>query len=241
MKNVFTIVLLIFLTGCIGSQKNSQAVNQGSPRTEAIPVRPASEDLRAEVVELPKEITSAASNNATQQSLTGLGVQVGKMAEVLQASLLRMENTLSAQITMKNQLNATASANAEFKARMEATAKAIAKLDARVDAALNASLQAQAGLNNRIDQVSTSAGRDAISSTQFTEPMKELMSKMVGVIESIILGGVVVCVSGFLTGTITIIRVFVGLIKTMEASRAANDEREDKILADSLKGHPHAT
>jgi hypothetical protein len=76
------LMLLSALSGCAGDQRDrfAEKVSQAAPRSEAAAAR--AEDV--------------SSNNATQQSLTGLGANVAKLAEKLDASLLRVEARLDA-------------------------------------------------------------------------------------------------------------------------------------------------
>lgn len=237
MRNVVATILILMLTGCVGKQSNHQAeeIKQGDlPRplaTEQIPVRDvlpapvaaaASEkqrEPRAEVVSLPDtEVDSTASNNASQQSASGLAnVQIAKIAESVDASLLRVES----KIVTQNEMVAT------LQNTMSAQATAIATLKADVSA------NAQAGIGN--SQSATTAGRDAV--TQFSDGMERFMTRMLDVVEFMasaikwIIGGAVVSCVGAL---VTIVKVFVGLIRALERSKSKDEEGDRQLLKDVI-------
>jgi hypothetical protein len=236
VNKVLALILLAALCGCsVGKQQNSFAANQDIPplASAQVPVRtalpspiaPAAPDKqsepRAEVVPLPAdtEVDSTASNNATQQSATGaLNLQTGKVAESVdvEASLARIDSKISANNEM----------SAELRNDVRAQATAIAELKLKVDA----NVQGQAGLSNRIDQVTTTAGRDVV--TQFSDGMERFMTRLLQVVEHManviygIIGGTVLsCVMA----TITIVKVFAALIRSQDRLRAKDEARDDEL------------
>jgi ABC-type transporter Mla subunit MlaD len=103
---------------------------------------PGIEEVRADV---------RTSSNATQQAITGVGANLGKLSESVQGfggDLARITTKLEAQVTAVAQLRSELSANAT----------------------------AQVGLKNDIEQlaVASRAGRDStVSTIQFNKEMKE--------------------------------------------------------------------
>lgn len=181
-------LLPLMLSGCalfnVGTAPRQQAesIVQGGgperPRPDSSPVPPSSTgvtgkaDLDAAVSKIEEKITS--SNNANQNTITGLGANVNKLAEHLDASLLRMETSIP--ISIKNDLrnemslnaNATASAVAEFRNTITAQNKMIAELQLKVGdltASLEASAKAQVALSAKMEDTKNElkAGRDAIN------------------------------------------------------------------------------
>lgn len=236
MNKVLALILLIGLSGCkIGSHANSQKAEFPALASAQVPVRnalpspiaPAAPDKRAEVVPLPAdtEVDSTASNNAVQQSATGaVNAQIAKLAESVDASLMKLDSKIVAQNEM----------SADLRNDMRAQATAIAELKLKLDA----NVQGQAGLSNRIEQVTTTIGRDSV--TQFSEGMERFMTRMLEVVQYMasairwIVGGAVLSCVGMIGSNL---KVCVDLIKFLERSRSKDDERQDKILRDVvLKG-----
>lgn len=239
-------ISVLMLAGCsVGKQKNGQATNQGVPplASAQVPVRTAlpspiasaapdkQSEPRAEVVPLPAdtEVDSTASNNATQQSATAaVSAQVGKFAESVDASLVKLDSKITAQNEMI----------ASFRA--EVSANAIANLRAEMRADFKAELQAlgQAGVGNTQTTEHTSVGGDLV--TQFSDGMERFMSRMLEVVSYAvsaikwIVGGAVLSCVGMIGSNL---KVCVDLIKFLERSRSKDDERQDRILRDVvLKG-----
>lgn len=189
MHTVPLLLLVLFLGGCKSSQQN-RVDFPSPPATHSWPVPPPPSnpdgatrtDLNAAKTDLRNEL--AASNNATQNALSGLvNTSVSKVAEQMKL----VEANLKDLITVNN--NAHLEARVEFKARLEAAVTTTANLRAELNntltlqAQMNNTMQtrigelraelkaqvdaygaAQAGFNNRIEQVrqeiSNQAGRD---------------------------------------------------------------------------------
>ena len=187
MNKIFLLVILITCSGCIdlGRQQSRQAevIKQETPVVPVvIPANTASrDDVQTAIKEVRTDATS--SNNAVQGSLTGIGANIGKLAEKIQGfggDLARIDTALTTRIDTS--IRATADLRAEMTntldARINATAmmsnQAFAEMKTRVDAMV----QGQVGLNNRIEsmQQTVSAGRDSMVSTvQFDQKMADTL------------------------------------------------------------------
>lgn len=182
------LILLPLLTGCVGDHKDTQSAPQNlndpasAPRTISIPVSqvPANGDERGYFAEVKSELQQ--SNNATQNSITGLGVQVTKLGEKVDVSAVKMENRVNTSLSneMKAQAELTAQLRADVRTEVKASANLMAKLESRVDAKLHAQVQALAGaiagIGNKIESVAQtySSGRDT-NTTQFTDKMADTL------------------------------------------------------------------
>lgn len=122
-------------------------------------------DVSGDLREIRSEVK--ASTNLTQNSITGLGANLGKVAETVQGfggDLAR--------------INAEIRSNVEARADVSATLKASLQAQADLRAQLAAMAQAQVGLKNEIDQltISTKSGRDSIVQTvQFSKEMRDTL------------------------------------------------------------------
>lgn len=230
MRNVIATILILMLCGCRtgGDQNNRQAevIRQDGFATEQIPVRdllprpatPAAmaapekkSESRAEVVPLPAdvEVDSTASNNANQQSATGLAnVQIAKIAESVDASLVKLDSKISAQ----NEMSATA----------------IADLRADMKAELSALASAQAGIANQ--QSTNTAGHDM--TTTFTDGMERLMSHMVSVIYWISAA----FIGTYFASVVSVLVAFIKLIGEQSRLRERDEKRDDALMSQVLKG-----
>lgn len=168
---VFT--LLMILIGC-ANQKNTQQNrfgDLGHQATEQLPPR------RAPVIEEPEpsnpvHLSSTQSQNAAEQAITGIGANIGKLTETMEASLVRIDSRIDslfkANIDIHNSVAADlrASIRAEFSANTQLSANAIASLetrltahvDAKFQALANTQAQAIAGFNNSIQSMQQNVG-----------------------------------------------------------------------------------
>lgn len=147
------------------------------PPRDVAPVPPASAGAPApgaEIVELREEV--AASSNQTQQSLDGLGLQVGKLSETFK--LVEAELRAYFDVKLTNHQSATASAlalmlnqwKAEFRADFQAT------FDAELEARNQQLAALQATVSEQRNQIS--AARDAhVQQIQFTAEMRDTLIK----------------------------------------------------------------
>jgi hypothetical protein len=229
-RNVVATILVLMLTGCVGSQNNRQAekIQQDMPRsTIQLPVRDAlpspaaaaasekQSEPRAEVVPLPAdvEVDSTASNNANQQSATGLAnVQIAKIAESVDASLVKLDSKIVAQ----NEMVAT------LQNSMTAQANAYASLRADVSAI------AQAGIGNQ--QSSATAGRDV--TTQFSDGMERLMVQMVSVIYWI----AAAFVGTYFASLVSVLIAFFKLQSEQARLREQDEKRDDENMRQAMRG-----
>lgn len=230
MRNSFAIILVLILAGCGGDQKSRQAgISQGDLSrpfaSEQLPVRDAlpapvaaaapaqKSEPRAEVVQIPDtEIDSTASNNASQQSATALlSNQFAKFAESIDASLVRID----ARIVAQNEMNATAIADlrAEIKAEFRAELKAVVRAEV--------SALGQAGIGNSSRQESTNVGGNL--TMLFSDGMERLMTKMISVIDSIVLA----FVGTFFAGLLSMLTAIVMMLRQSAQLRERDEKRDD--------------
>lgn len=176
MRYAAGILFLIFLVGCVGDQHNVQ--KSSFPQTVPVAVPPVPQQPEVTRADLDGAVRTIrtetqASNNATQNSITGLGANLGKIAEKVDASLVKSEATANTvaqfKTEVKNEMKAQADVNAQAFAEFKAETKA------RLDAIAQAQAQGQAGWNNKLDsmQQTLTAGRDAINTTQYSKEMQE--------------------------------------------------------------------
>jgi nitrate reductase alpha subunit len=126
-----------------------------------------------------KDVT--ASNNATQQSLTGLGVQISKIAESFKFAdtLAKFENTI------KTELAATVNAVSHIEVKNDANVKAFSDLNARLDKMefnfrASVDVEGVAALKSEIQKMSqtVSSGRDSnVQTIQFTKEFQAVLVK----------------------------------------------------------------
>lgn len=177
----FLTLLTVFLTGCIGSQHNQQGNNFPTTREQS---------PKADVL-TPSELEHALgnvreehlqSNNALQQSMTSaVGLSVGKVAEKVDAALVKIESSVNAkfeavttaQAEIKSQIAIETKVNAALNAVTDLKATLTAKLDGVVAA------QTQAGMNNtanveKINETIKAGG----NVNQFPTEVKDVMLKM---------------------------------------------------------------
>ncbi len=174
MVTRLTILLcLASLPACVGSHADKQSNTFGDPTRIAVPSAPASppRDTRAEVVAPPLAISHeefSSSQNAMQQSFTGVGAQLGKLADRVDASLVRIEAGINTTLT------AVANLKVDFEAKLEVQNKAVIELQAKVDTVAQAQAVGEVAVGSKLDTVqqNTSAGRDSIQN-QFTREMRD--------------------------------------------------------------------
>jgi len=170
------ILLIVLVAGCAGDQGNRQQNrfgDLGHVATEGITLPPR----RAPVIE--NELTRAdldtaidrtrsefqASQNATSNSLTGVGANIGKLAEELTGLKAEVTTSFKAMFQASADLRVHLSnqVSAEADLRASAVADLRAHVDAKFQALANAQAQAIAGFNNTLQsmQQNISAGRDS--------------------------------------------------------------------------------
>ena len=197
MKRCIAYLVCLMLTGCAGDQRNQQNVEQdriglGLLKHNHVPaiddLEPRSDGTLAAVKELKSE--TQASNNATQQSLTGFGLQVSKIAEKVDASLVKVEAhvdqkleatanvTAQAMASLRAEIRAElhAEISAELHASAQATASAVADLKAQLSVALTNVQALRADIQH--NEQTNSAGRDVSTQViQFGKDQADVMAK----------------------------------------------------------------
>lgn len=254
MKTLVATILILMLCGCArnGDQNNRQAesIRQGDLSrpfaTEQIPVPVAlrrdvvpapvaaaapekQSEPRAEVVPLPAdiEVDSTASNNANQQSATGVvTAQMAKFAESIDASLVKLDSKIVAQNEM------VANLRADVRIELNAQATAVANLRADVKAEMSALASAQAGVANQ--QSTATAGRDM--TTQFSDGMERLMSRMVGVIDSIVLAFVGTFFGSLVSMLVALVRLLREFARLRERDEKRDDQTQQMLISLISKG-----
>jgi hypothetical protein len=230
---VFWLAGLLALPGCVGDHQGRQDVSQGQAPAgrDARPTgpnrKPVLEDLpesRGELTEALRKIDAStqSSNNATQQSLSGLGLQVGKVAERVDAALVKFEADVQVSIRQEvaaqfeSNIKASLEAKAEVEARVQAKAFSDFCLELRNELRVQAQAQAAAAataqgnavaaLRSEISQstATLTAGRDNI---QITPEMMKVLLASIGSMESTALAvvGIVIGCMSAATGIVALL------------------------------------
>lgn len=176
------LIPLLLLAGCVkvGEQRSAMPVQQGPALANTPPrieLEPRSEgELLARVEQFRSE--TQASNNATQQSLTGLGVQVSKVAENVKVTGAEITSSIKSEVQATAMVNANlraqlaAELRAEIRNEMKASLDAQANLNAALAAKFEALTAGQAGLHNELQQTSqtiTASGNAHVKTIQFSQ------------------------------------------------------------------------
>lgn len=171
--------LLVCLVGCAGDHRGTQHVQQDAPglgwlRSNNPPSLELTERSRGELKQDVRTEVQA-SSNALQQSFSGLGLQLGKVAEKVEASLVRVEKLethlqqvanirLEVSPEVKAELNAIKSMVVDLKATVTLQVKIAEQLQVKVAEQLKVAetLQANgiAAWKAEVDQSARTAGRD---------------------------------------------------------------------------------
>jgi hypothetical protein len=175
---MFFFIFLVLLAGCIGD--HGSMGDQNLPPIVIPSIQPVSQNgvSKDDLVNTEKLLQErmTVSSNAAQQSFSGLGVQIGKVAENVEASAVKlnteikvlatsnielnnkMEAITNITIEATNNMKAIAQVLTEFKVQVNAQAQVIAGLNAKLEALTNV----QVGLKNQLEQTTTTmnAGRD---------------------------------------------------------------------------------
>ena len=172
--------MLVLLSGCVGDQGR-----QGDLSVNPMPV-PAPKPVATpdDVARVEQAMTDriSASTNASQQAFSGLGAQISKMAENVDAAVVKV------QTDVRTSAQANAEANVRLNGKVDVVASAVTDLNVKVGVAVDVSNRidvqvkaqaqvmadlksqiaalgaAQVGLKNDLQQTTTtmSAGRDTI-------------------------------------------------------------------------------
>jgi len=172
------LMLLGLVAGGCANQKNKQQNRFGDLGHVATMDLPTP---RAPIIEEPPQSApttlATVSQNAAEQSLTGIGANIAKLADNVEASLVRVDaridSLFKASVEVQNSIKADVrtTLQSHFIATNEVSATALAAVEARLTAHVdakftalaNAQAQAIAGFNNSIQsmQQNVSAGRDS--------------------------------------------------------------------------------
>jgi hypothetical protein len=235
---MFRLVLigaLVFLAGCVGDHGRMGDVNQAAP-PHVTPLSPSvTPDQLAHAADEIKT-TVQSSTNAAQQSFSGLGAQVAKGAENVDAAVLKFGADVRAVAT------ANLEANLKVTGRIEAVADIVNDLRVDVGLAVNVanrvdlSVKAQAdvladlkiqvaalgaaqvGYKNQLEQTTTSleSGRDTFmqvngATKEWVEILKN--EKNAQIMDTWISAGVVL-------GVLVIAAIVIGYVLEMSRRRA---------------------
>lgn len=225
-------VASLFAWGCLNHpEKQAEEIRQVTPvATKAVP-----EVTRGDLDNIRSE--SQASNNAVQQSLTGLGLQLAKVAEKFEASLAKFETRVNANATaiaqvrsdlkllMQNnvELRNEIKANTNLSAKLDAQIEATSKLSARLEALASAQGQIAAGVGNQLSQAvqKLQAGRDVVN-TSLDDNMAKTLDKTIWAIVKVV-GICVGAMTSFITLMFGAITWYIHNAK--EGSRQRAEER----------------
>lgn len=178
--------VVFLLSGCVADHRERQEVSFAATPL-ALPALTRGE-LDGALAALRADVQS--SQNATQNSISGIGLNVGKVAEKLEADLLRIQTDIHANlntvVTAQTELRASlradistavtaqASLRADLQANLNAAAslqaQAIANLETKLNALVQTTANLQAGIANRSETTTNTAGRDI--NTEFTREMQ---------------------------------------------------------------------
>lgn len=166
------IILVLMLSGCLNSDPRVRDVDQSNEIPEiSIPDHKDDfEKVGSKLSKLENELLS--SNNQTQNAITGVGANLGKVSD----KLTGIESDISASFEARAELKANLLSDiSEVKIELSNSMKALSEnqikmkseIESSIRADLNAIAAAQAGIGNKIERntemlsQSSKAGRDA--------------------------------------------------------------------------------
>lgn len=231
---------LVLLCGCAQRNRQADALNQGAAidRIAAMRAETAKDDATPAAL---RDVT--ASNNATQQSLTGFGVQVSKIAESFKLfgdSLAHVEARVESNVKASAVLNADVRNTLETKLEVHASnqMKLLSDFEAKMDAKFTAQGAGMAGLRNELSMLTqnVSSGRDSnVQTINFSKEMRDTLIQSYESQVKIIIyfcGALTTIVSAIVTG-------LCGVMTAMaQGSRKREEQRhkETKAQLEKLKG-----
>jgi hypothetical protein len=176
MKQVLLSLCLLALVGCKATGvDNHPRMDRAGEEVDLARL----EALKAQAAQVESVKDMTASTNATQQTLTGLGLQISKLAESFKVAdtLARFENTI------KTELAATVNAVSHIEVKNDVNAKAFSDLNARLDKMeisfkSSVDVDGVAALKSDIQKMSqtVSAGRDShVQTIQFSREMRDTL------------------------------------------------------------------
>jgi len=250
MSRLVLIGLLIFLSGCLGDHGRMGDVDFPVTPNVTLPTPTVTPDQFAKSVEEIKT-TVQSSTNAAQQSFSGLGAQVAKGAENVEASVAKVQ----ADVRVNAQANAEA--NVRLNGRVEVMTEIVndlkvnvglavevanrVDLDVKAQAQVLADLKlqvaalgaAQVGYKNQLEQTTTtlSAGRDTVqyiqgATAEWVSIMRDQEAARIK--DSWISAGVVL-------GVLVIAAIVIGYSLEMSRRRAEARARELVNLLEELR------
>lgn len=182
---LLSFVVIVLCSGCVLDHGNKGDVNVAPPVVPAAPVSSVTPD---DLSRVERGLTDRlnATTNAAQQSFSGLGAQIAKGAENVDAAIAKVQTDIRVQTTaqaeanvgIRNDVLATASAVAELDVKLNMAVQVMTQLDVNVKAQAQAIVDlkndvqalgaAQVGLRNELQQTTNnlSAGRDTIQLMQ---------------------------------------------------------------------------
>jgi len=173
------------LSGCVLDHGDQGDINVSPPVVPPVQVPSITpDDLSRSERSLTDRIN--ATSNAAQQSFSGLGAQIAKGAENVDAAIAKIQTDIRVQTTaqaeanvsIRNDVRATADVVTDLKVRLDMAVQVMTQLDVSVKAQAQAIVNlkndvqalgaAQIGLRNDLQQTTNnlSAGRDTIQMVQ---------------------------------------------------------------------------
>jgi hypothetical protein len=179
---------MVGLSGCVADQAHRQDVSFAPPATTFPVSLPALTPTLEPIIEqLHNDLKT--SQNVSSQGFSGVGLQLSKVGDSVDASLLKIHNTLHSS------MEANAQVSAELSARLNAVLNLNSQLIAKLESKIDATLLAQAGIANRLENYpqTASSGRDSIQ-TQFTHEMRDTLVSDNRTLLAVVLSmGAVIC------------------------------------------------
>jgi predicted nucleic acid-binding Zn-ribbon protein len=179
------LLLCAMLSGCVLDHGDQGDIHVSPP---VVPVAPVSSVTPDDLSKVERSLTDRinATSNAAQQSFSGLGAQIAKGAENVDAAIAKIQTDIRVQATaqaeanvaVRNDVRATADVVTDLKVRLDMAVQVMTQLDVNVKAQAQAIVDlkndvqalgaAQVGLRNELQQTTNnlSAGRDTIQLMQ---------------------------------------------------------------------------
>lgn len=163
------LTLLPVLAGCVADhpQRQADAVTQVSspaPVTTATASPPA---LAAPSPAFEKAVSDIISSNAnSQNSINGLGANVGKLADKLQGfggDLAHLQSEIAINANAQANLKAQVSAQAEVINKLNVQVQNLINVNNRLEFQLDGLVRVNTGLTNEVREQKVTAGHDAIT------------------------------------------------------------------------------
>ena len=250
MVRFVLVALLVSLSGCVGDHGRMGDVDLPAQPNVTLSTPSVTPDQLTKAAEEIKT-TVQSSSNAAQQSFSGLGAQIAKGAENVEASVAKV------QADMRVSAQANAEANVRLNGRVEAVADIVNDLklqvglsvdvanridmDVKAQAAVLADLKlqvaalaaAQVGYKNQLEQTTTSleSGRDTFmqvngATKEWVEILKN--EKNAQITDTWVSAGVVL-------GVLVIAAIVIGYALEMSRRRAEARARELVNLLEEMR------